>query len=390
MQSSPRPARENSFTFLRMALALAVVSGHSYVLGGFDGDPISLRTGQGMAVHEMALQCFFMLSGYLLTRSLTSQPLLGRFAVRRCFRILPGYWVSLLVTGLIFAPAMFSYSYPDGFRISPSVVMEKVDALGYMGWNAIFWSSHVAIPPLFYSNPIKGSINGSLWSIFYEVLCYIVLGLAAAFGVLRRRNLVFGIFAVLFLPTLIHAVFPISLPPPIAVWHRILIVAFHPAGPNVALPFAAGVVAHFLVGSQRVWNARIFSIVLVGFAASMPLGAGRVFCPLALPYLLLSLAERLPFRNWERFGDYSYGTYIYAFVIQQCLVVMGIPQHGIGIYLASSLVLSTAAGALSWYLIERPAIWVGDRLLAKSGSQNSSNPRAFANDATPATPVHAG
>ena len=96
------------------------------------------------------------------------------------------------------------------------------------------------------------------------------------------------------------------------------------------------------------------------------------------------------FRNWERFGDYSYGTYIYAFVIQQCLVVMGLHQHGIGIYLASSLVLSTAAGVLSWYLIERPAIWVGDRLLAKSGNQGNSIPRAFAIDATPATPVHAG
>ena len=97
----------------------------------------------------------------------------------------------------------------------------------------------------------------------------------------------------------------------------------------------------------------------------MPLGAGRVFCPLVLPYLLLSLGEKLPFRNWERFGDYSYGTYIYAFVIQQCLVVLGVNSHGPWIFLASSIALSVMAGVLSWYLVERPSVWIGERLLAR-------------------------
>ena len=364
--STPRhPARENSFTFLRMALALAVVVGHSFSLGGFGSDPVYHWSGSRMALHEIALQCFFILSGYLLTGSLTAQPSLTRFTLRRCFRILPGYWVSLLVTALVLTPAIFGYTHPTGFRYQSSLVVGEVNALSYLTRNALLFGGQVTIPPLFSTNPLSGIVNGSLWSIFFEACCYLALGLASLAGLLRRRNFVLGLFALLYLPCLIHAVFPIGVPPPTANWHRILLVAFHPAGPNVLLPFVAGVAAHFIVRQRPVWHARMFGIAALAFIAAIPLGAGRVFSPVVLPYLLLSLGEKLPCKNWERAGDFSYGTYIYAFVIQQCLVVLGVHHQGIAVFLATSLALSVLAGALSWFMIERPAIRMGDQLLAK-------------------------
>ena len=365
MPTPPRPGRENSFTFLRLALALAVVLGHSFPLGGFGSDPVYHWSGSRMALHEIALQCFFILSGYLLTGSLTSQPSLARFTLRRCFRILPGYWVSLLVTALVLAPAMFGYLYPTGFRYSSSLVVGEVNALSYLSRNALLFGGQGTIPPLFSTNPLSGVVNGSLWSIFFEAGCYIALGLAAFAGLLRRRNFMLGIGALCYLPCVIHSVFPIGVPPPTANWHRILLFAFHPAGPNVVLPFAAGVAAHYIVRHRQVWNTRMFGLAALAFIVALPLGAGRVFGPVVLPYLLLSLGEKLPCKNWERVGDFSYGTYIYAFVIQQCLVVLGVHHHGLAIFLASSIALSVMVGVLSWFLVERPAIRMGDRLLAK-------------------------
>ena len=197
------------------------------------------------------------------------------------------------------------------------------------------------------------------------MLCYIALGLASAFGLLRRRSLMLWVFALLYLPCAVQAVFPSTLHRPSSELERILVVLFDPAGPNLALPFAAGVATQLLAGNRPVWSARWFRIAVLAFALSLPLGAVRVFCPLVLPYLLLSLGERLPFQKLERIGDFSYGIYIYAFVIQQCLTQFGVNRHGFPVFLAASIGLSMAAGAMSWFLIERPCIRLGQRLLSR-------------------------
>lgn len=382
MQSPSHPSRANSFTFLRLVLALAVVFGHSFPLGGFGSDPFYWLCGGRLAIHELALQCFFILSGYLLMGSLALQPSLGRFALRRCFRIFPGYWVALLVAALGVAPAVIAHLYPGRFSYGASLVAGEIDAAHYLARNALLWAGQVAIPPLFYGNPMVGIVNGSLWTIFYEALCYAALALAAACGVLRRRNLVLGLFAALYLPSVVHAVLPFPVVSFATEWERIFSIAFHPAGPNLALPFAAGVAAHFLLRGRPAWNPRWCCIALAAFAVSLPLGAGRVFGPLVLPYLLISLGEKLPFQKWERVGDFSYGIYIYAFLIQQSLTQYGVNRRGYAAYLAASLALSIVAGVLSWFLIERPAIRLGGRLLAWIGAGAGTPARGLPAPAT--------
>ena len=362
MSREPIQSHANSFTFLRLALALTVVFGHAFPLGGFGSDPFYWWSGGRLPIHELALKGFFILSGYLLTQSLALQPSLGRFAIRRCFRILPGYWLALVLTAMVVAPALFAIVYPDRLTYWESLGLGDRSAIGYLTRNVLLWSGQNWILPLFLNNPIQGIVNGALWTIFYEALCYVALGLAAAAGLLKRRNVVFVVAAALFLPALVHAVLPLPVQP---AWGRPFNVMFHPAGPNLALPFAAGVAAHFLVNGRPVWSTRWFCIALATFAVSLPLGAIRAVCPLVLPYLLLCLGEKLPLQKFERVGDFSYGIYIYAFVIQQCLTQFGVNHRGFGIYLAASVVLSIAAGALSWFLVERPAIRFGQRLLSR-------------------------
>ena len=58
-------------------------------------------------------------------------------------------------------------------------------------------------------------------------------------------------------------------------------------------------------------------------------------------------------------GDFSYGIYIYAFPIQQCLALAGVQHHGRAVFMIASLALSALAGLLSWHLLEKHAIGWG-------------------------------
>ncbi len=94
--------RDNAYTALRLVLALMVVVGHSYELGGNGEDP--LQRVSGTTLGELAVNGFFALSGFLVTRSALNSSSMYSYAAKRALRILPGLWVCLLVTGLILFP----------------------------------------------------------------------------------------------------------------------------------------------------------------------------------------------------------------------------------------------------------------------------------------------
>jgi len=355
-------------------LALMVVFGHSYVLGGFGEEPLARWSGSAISGRELAVQGFFILSGYLLANSLFRQPSLSRFAVRRAFRILPAYWIALLITCFAVAPALFATLYPGRLSYSESLTIGDYNALGYLGKNALLWQGQKWILPLFLNNGSPGVVNGSLWSLFYEALCYVLLAGGAFLGWVQRRWVVLSAFALLYAPCLVHAIVRIPSLPKGPVAYEIFNMAFHPAGPCVMLAFVAGVAARLLSNGGPVWNARWFVIATAAFAISLPIGAARIMWPIALPFLLLALGERLPFRKLEAVGDFSYGIYIYSFLIQQSLFAFGWHHRGFWIFFGVSLGLSVAAGATSWFLIEKAAIRMGQRIAARFAAPANTAP----------------
>src|SRR3954447_2812800 len=96
--------KRNAFAFLRMVLAFLVIVSHCFVLGGFGADPISRITDGGNSLGEIAVAVFFILSGFLITRSGLGSRSAGRFLWHRFVRIFPGYWVCLLVSAFLFSP----------------------------------------------------------------------------------------------------------------------------------------------------------------------------------------------------------------------------------------------------------------------------------------------
>ena len=358
--------RGNSFTFLRLAFALAVVFSHSFTLGGFGDDPLARFSGGHTRIGEVAVLCFFVVSGFLITGSALRQPSIGQFALNRAARILPGFWAVQLLTVFVLTPAIMMAHYGNDIGYCDSIIIGPNSAISYLWRNAAFRMLQYPITNLFLSNPGGAAVNGSLWSLAPEVTCYIYLGLLAVVGGLRWKFTGPVLFAVVYASHLIalhnnEAAIDMA---------RILekggIFSFHIAlFRSVFVAFLAGLSCYQFRDRLR-WRGWVATVAVVALAAACWFGAFDIVWPFTLPYLVLYLAHRLPFERVEQWGDFSYGIYIYAFPIQQCLALAGLQRSGFLPYLGASIVLSVLAGMASWFALERPVLQWAHALTRRS------------------------
>jgi peptidoglycan/LPS O-acetylase OafA/YrhL len=119
--------------------------------------------------------------------------------------------------------------------------------------------------------------------------------------------------------------------------------------------FSAGCVC-FLYREKIPHSTAIFVISLVVLGGSLPLSVFGLIAPIAMTYAFLWVAFALPFGRFDRKGDFSYGTYIYAFPVQQGMALLGLPEKGFTLYFISSLLLTALFAFLSYRLIEAPCL----------------------------------
>jgi peptidoglycan/LPS O-acetylase OafA/YrhL len=355
--------RANSFGFLRLVFAFAVLLAHSAVLGF--GRPLPIR----IDVPGLAVAGFFGISGFLITRS-ARRSSLPRYLWHRALRIWPGLWVCLLFTGLIVAPALWYWQRHtlDGLWRHPTGVVNYLQ-LNWWGGLRQGGIAHLLRWDTPYGKLARGSVmNGSLWTLSYEILCYLILATLSALAILRRARWLVLVLAV--------AVFGVLC------WNNYQQLRFgHPplwtTGHFGPLPMF-GTFAKawflwygfmFLVGAvAELYSDRLPINDLLGVAALAVTGwfvvRGELFGPglLAYEYVILWLAVRLP-RALHRVGqqnDYSYGVYIYAFLVQQVLAKLGAPALGFLGYTAASAAVTGGMAFLSWHLVEKPALRLKD------------------------------
>ncbi len=390
--------RDNSLTFLRLAFALAVVCGHSWVLGGFGEEPLHRWTGGALSGREFAVQGFFVLSGFLIAKSLAENPSLWRFACHRAFRILPAFWVYLGLMVFVLAPWLIALRWPDRFSYLERVTLGPLPAWNYLLKNWALQGGEFNLAPLFAGNPVRFDVNGSLWSVCFEAKLYLYAAAAVGARLLPTRAALLGgllaavaawsfgwvvaaffavvcvwrvlmpagrgaavLFAVVYA---LHAVLTFApqalqiLPVRLVIW---LLPVFDEPFRVSAVAFLGGTLC-WRYRAQFRWETRWLLLATTALAASVTCGQWSFIMPLALPYVVLFLGARLPFQKVERWGDFSYGIYIFSFPLQQLLAHWGVAGASLPVYLAASLALSIAAGVLSWFCVEKPALRLGRRL----------------------------
>jgi peptidoglycan/LPS O-acetylase OafA/YrhL len=333
----------DNFALIRLGLALAVVVSHAFsVANGAPGEEPLVRS-TGFSLGEHAVNGFFAVSGFLVTMSYERRGPRD-YAIARLLRIVPGFVAATLAVALLLGPALTRLSAPEYFA-SPG-------PWRFVGATLTGFKSTAALPGVFEANPFRFAM-GTVWTLKYEVLCYagvLALGLA---GLLRSRA-----FALALVAGLALAVAGLDLLAP-------------DAGKGVQtalrlpLVFAAG-------GALYLWRegVRLSGLALAGLLVAAVLlqdtFAYRAVLFLAEAYgvIWLALAPGLSHLALDPKADLSYGTYLYGWPIQQSLVQLW-PAASPLVLLGPAVALTLTVAALSWLLVEKPALGLKARLTGR-------------------------
>lgn len=339
--------RHNNFDFLRFLLATGVVFTHSYVLlrgPGQAADALDRWTG-GQVSGGTAVSFFFFISGFLVTESWRRSRTGWAYFRKRLLRIFPAFVVVSLFCALVVGPlgADSAGAYFHQFRPVPFLV--------YMGLLV-----GPFLPPVFLHLPLPNAVDGSFWTLRYEFWCYVLVALLGATGLLARRAWIAALWAVVLAVVTLQNVGALRLPRP-----ELHLLGSPSLWPGLLAFFVAGMT--FRVFGDRVRLTPIGAFVsLAALAAVLALHAGAC---LALPtlgaYLLLWVAysPRVPLQRWGKYGDFSYGLYLYGFPVQQLLIqYAGRNLTPVSLF-AAAMLLTTALAALSWHLVEKPFLRLG-------------------------------
>ena len=322
--------RDNNYTLLRLVAALAVIVSHGFaiVLGGPENEP--WRRTIGLTPGGLAVDVFFVISGFLVTRSLDFRRSGSEFVAARILRIFPGLLVNLLFVAFVLGPMLSTLAFSDYFR--------DLKTLRFVLHNL----QMLALPYPEVTLPGVAIANGSLWTLPVEVCCYVVLvGVWVAWNRLGARS---WLDVLVMLAALLVTA--------IAVWRY-----SQSAGFNLAWMFVSGAVFYWARSRIRLkvsWAVMFLALLLV---AALDRRAFQVVLLFACPYLVFCAAY-LPsgkVRLANRFGDYSYGTYIYGFPIQVA-VFATLPAASVWQHVGLSIGITLLLAILSWHVVESPAL----------------------------------
>jgi len=341
-QKSGQTNYQNNFHFLRLFFACLVIYSHSYpVLRGNDEtEPLNRLTRGQLTFGALSVDAFFVISGFLITQSWFRSRRARAYFRSRVLRIYPAYIVAALVS--VAAVVLISHQHTLGdWRSWRKVAMATI-LLNQYSW-----------PGLFGGNPVSGTLNASIWTVKYEFLCYLAVALAGMVGLLSRRKIVAAALALAIALQMVYLLCHVRgvLPDYLAMF-----VGMPAFWPRFVSYFLAGTV--FYLFRERIPRTNLLAViaaaVMLGTLLASPL-ALHVILPLAGTYWLIWFAFQPRIRlAWVgRWGDFSYGTYLYAFPIQQLLVEHLGNHRSPWQLFAWALPLSVLAGILSWHLLEK-------------------------------------
>jgi peptidoglycan/LPS O-acetylase OafA/YrhL len=282
---------------------------------------------------------FFIVSGYLITASWERDPDVKRYAIKRIARIFPGLIVVTAITALVL--------FPLTSGVDLAQYLSSSEPYLYIAGASMFSGS--ALKGIFAGNPYPGA-NGPLWTLPYEMAMYVFLAVMG--NLLPRRLLSVAWIGLIALFVLAYSVN----------WTRVpyLWRLDQPATmlSQIYLPAAIAVLFCYFALGALAWIYRRYIplnayVAAACFAVAL-LTDSTYLRLVTLTYAIITFGNRAWFAGFSKYGDFSYGVYIYAWPVQQLVVWFGVSVWLNSLTLAAIITLFCAA--LSWHAVERPAL----------------------------------
>lgn len=337
--------KDNNFTLLRLIAAFGVLYFHSYPLAyGSKVDYLYEPAYREfvLLVGRLTVDMFFVISGFLVTASFCRTENLRQFIVARMLRIFPGLFFAVIFCAFIVGPL--------ATEIPLSNYLTSAQTYSFVIKNALLIDGvQSELPGVFKNNPYPHDVNGSLWTLPIELKLYFgvaVLGLSA---ILRFEKL---FNAWLLLIILLYIQTPVQ--------QFILVQELHHV--RVAFMFVLG--SFFYVNRSHIhlnFITFVGLLILSYFSKTGSISTGVQSVCFAYFVILCALHPLLKVPSMDRWGDISYGLYIYAFPVQQLLVYYLPSIKPIEMLMMASAITGCLA-YLSWKFVESPALNLKGRI----------------------------
>lgn len=322
--------KSNNLNLIRLLAALAVIYGHASAVTGRGPGDFFLQWVGYKFIGGVAVDVFFVISGYLITQSSLSGNGLVYYCASRILRIYPALIVCVFLS--VFLLGLILTKDPEYLR--------SQQTWSYLWINASALNAAYFLPGVFEDLHDK-AINGSLWSLVVEVRLYIVVFVLSVLGVLKYRS----VFNALFFFSITVGYFNPDF------WKFLFVYENHM---HVAMMFMIG--SFYFINKESIYINSGILLFLLFFAASQHgTPSFGVAYSILLPYLVFYVAFAPGGQWFNKVGDYSYGVYLYGWISQQ-LVVMSLPESSNAILTVVSSLLAFFFAFMSWHIVEKPAI----------------------------------
>lgn len=332
---------KNNLDLVRIIVATMVIWSHAFALNFGDGanEPL-FRFLKVTYAGELGVNIFFFMSGLLVTNSILTKKSVSQFIISRFFRIFPALLVLIILTVFIIGPLISTLPAGEYFR--------QTSTWTYLYQN-LYLKTNYLLPGCFETNIWASDVNGSLWTLTYEVACYIFL--VSIFIVTKGSTRIIN--------TIIYAIVILAFLPNnllLAIFNRDFIIATIPMA-----CFAVG--AFFAVNKEKInldfnllAGMSLLSLIFWRYSTMID-----IIFPITMSVFFLLFATNKTVLKLMPKYDISYGLYIWHFVIQQ-IVFLYFGQMNVYLFFLITFLLTAAMSLLSYIFIEHGAINYGYKL----------------------------
>lgn len=328
----------NNLDLVRILLACLVIIGHANVLNGPSDywiDPIEhffKFTYSG----ALAVKLFFFISGLVVTNSYLAKNSAPYFIISRFFRLIPALFFLLMVTVFIFGPILTNLKTEEYFS--------NLNYFGYIWHNIIFYTDYL-LPGIFNNNVYPNVVNGSLWSLRFEVGCYLMLLILFLILGKNKKDYLNILILIVMIDTLLPS--------------RFILNFLGDNSEKYLLPLSFAYGAFFAINSHRVKiNFNVVFLSFLMFYIFKDTNFAEIIFILSFCNAIVYLSSIKYMLKLKPRYDISYGIYLWGFLIQQ-VIFHFFGQIYVGFHCLIALVFSFLLALITYIYIEKPFIRLG-------------------------------